>query len=225
MTTALEARRTRSLEGEHRFLLPGIGWEGYEALLKLIGDGRTRVTYDRGDAELMSPLWDHEEIKRLIGRLVETVTEELNLPCEEAGSTTFRSQALDKGLEPDECYYLANADRVIGYSALRPGASPPPPPDLAVEIEITRGAFSRMGIYAALGVAEVWRHDGHALTIEVLQPDGTYQKAAASPALPMITPEEILQWVGYGSTMGKTPWVRELRAWVRDVLVPRHGGR
>jgi hypothetical protein len=59
MTTATETSAT-SFEGEHRIVLRGIGWKGYQSLRKLVGDQPIRLTYDRGDIELMSPLPKHE---------------------------------------------------------------------------------------------------------------------------------------------------------------------
>ena len=223
MATAVEPNTTRSdLEGEQRVLLRGVGWEGYEALLRLVGDGHVRVTYDRGDAELMSPSLDHEGFKKRIARLIEVLTEELDLPCEGAGSTTWRKQARDRGLEPDECYYLANADRVIGRSI---DLNVDPPPDLAVEIEISRSALDRMGVYAALGVPEVWRFDGTTLRIERLTAGGVYEEVAESPALPFLTAAEVTHWVHVGLTTGQTPWARRLREWARAELAPRREGR
>jgi Uma2 family endonuclease len=219
MATALEPQTARALEGEHRFFLPGIGWEGYEALLKMIDDGHTRVTYDAGNAELMSPRYNHENFKKLFARLIEELTIGLNIPCEPAGSTIWKKPILDKGLEADECYYLAHAERIIGRDEIDLDVDPPP--DLAVEIEISRSALNRMGIYAALGVPEVWRFNGEFLRIEQLQPDRTYRTIEASPALPFITPDEIVHWVQLGRTMGKTAWGRLFREWVRDELSPR----
>lgn len=63
---------------------------------------------------------------------------------------------------------------------------------------------------------------GETLRIDQLQPDGSYEKVEASPSLPMITPEEIVHWVTLGDTTGNhSLWGRQLRAWVRDELLPR----
>ncbi|MBV8076797.1 MAG: Uma2 family endonuclease, partial [Planctomycetaceae bacterium] len=123
--------------------------------------------------------------------------------------------------KPDECYYLTNAERVVGR---RIDLSVDPPPDLAIEVEISRSALDRIGIYAALGVPEVWRFDGEALRVEQLQADGTYREVAASPGLPFLSSEEVVQWLRLAETMGQTPWLRQFREWVRDELAPRFGG-
>ena len=100
------------------------------------------------------------------------MTEELDIPIRSGGSTTFKSQILKKGLEPDECYWIANEHLVRGRLDL--DLEVDPPPDLAVEVEITRSVLNRMGIYASLRVPEVWRSDGDQIIVEQLQADGTY---------------------------------------------------
>src|SRR5689334_3090960 len=102
MATAVEPRAIRVLQGEDRVVIRGVDWEGYEALLRVVGDGHVRVTYDGKDAELMAPSYDHEVFKSLIARLIEILVVELNIPCEAAGSTTWRRRLMEKGLEPDE---------------------------------------------------------------------------------------------------------------------------
>jgi Uma2 family endonuclease len=220
MATTTEIR-SRPLEPESRVVLHGVGWEGYETMLKLVGDRPVRLTYDRGDLELMVPSLDHERYKSLLGRLIETLTLELDLPCDAAGSTTWRKQLEDRGLEPDECYYLANAERVVGRKV---DLSVDPPPDLAIEIEISRSALDRLGIYAALGVPEVWRFDGEALRVEQLQADGTYQEVAVSPSFPFLPLNEVVRWLRLAETMGQTPWLRQFREWVREELAAGREG-
>ena len=226
MATVVEpVKTTRTLQGEQRFVIPGVGWEGYEALLKMVGDGHIRFTCDGKDVELMSPSIDHEEFGNLIGRMIETVTEELHIPCRGLGSTTWRKRIKEKGLEADRCYYLANVPRVRGKRN-NIDLAVDPPPDLAIEIEISRSALDRMGIYAALRVPEVWRFDGERLSVEHLQPDGTYATVDASPGLPMLPLEEVVRWIGLAETMDDhTEWNRQLREWVREELLPRHEGR
>jgi Uma2 family endonuclease len=224
MATAAEPKATRVLEAEQRVMLPGVGWEGYEALLKLIGDGHTRVTYDRGDAELMAPSDAHEEYAELIGLVIRAVASGFGIPCRGLRSTTWRKRDVDQGLEADNCYYLTNAPRVGRKRGLDLNADPPP--DLAVEVEISRGALNRLRIYAGLGVPEVWRFDGERLVIHRLQPDGTYATINESLEVPAITPDEVVRWVRENESIGDdTEWDRRLREWVRDELLPRHQGR
>jgi Uma2 family endonuclease len=158
-------------EREARVVLRGVSWSTYEALLADVDAPGSRITYDRGDLEIMSPFDEHERFKRLIGRLIETLTEESEIPIRSSGSTTFRSEPKRRGLEPDESYYVANEPRVRGRDEIDLAVDPPP--DLVVEVKITQSAIDRMPLCAALGVPEVWRYDGRSLQVVQLQPHGS----------------------------------------------------
>ena len=89
-------------------VLHDVSWEDYEKILSEIGDGATRVTYFDGSMEIMSPLLEHEDEKKVIARLVEELTVEAGLPNRGFGSATFRRADRKSGLEPDECFYIQN---------------------------------------------------------------------------------------------------------------------
>lgn len=142
-----------SIAPEQRVLLEGIRWETYEQMLADLQDRPIRLTYDRGTLEIMSPSRRHEGLKVRLGRLIETMTLELGIPIECGGSTTWRRQDLAKGLEPDGCYWVQNESVVRDLDEL--DLRIPPPPDLAVEVEVWSSSVDRMGIYAALGVPDL----------------------------------------------------------------------
>ena len=223
MATTTETR-SRTLDPESRFVIHNIDWDAYETMIALLGDRRgPRLTYDRGELELMAPSAEHEEYGKWLGRIIETVTEELRIPCRGMKSTTWRRKLKDRGLEPDECYYLARFPQVRGKKKINLDVDPAP--DLAIEIEISRSALDRMGIYAALGVSEVWRFDGETLTVEQLQPDGTYAVAAASLSLPMLPLEEVARWLRLAEEIeDHSEWNRRLREWVRLELAAGREG-
>jgi Uma2 family endonuclease len=201
---------------EKRFLLYDIGWQGYQQLLDILGDRPIRVTYDRGNIELMSPSHAPESYGYLLARFVETLTEELNLPIKGGGSTTFNREDVDRGLEPDECYYIQNEPRVRGKKKI--DLTRDPPPDLALEVDITSSSLDRMGIYAALKVPELWRLDGQTLRVYILQPDGQYALSDRSAAFPFLPLAEIVRFLQLSDTMDETSLVRSFRAWVRDQI-------
>ena len=105
MSTAAPVKS--SLPHQELVYLPGVSYSTYEALVAEIEDRRhLRITYHHGEMEIRSPTPDHERAKTLFGRMIEALTEELGIPVLSCGSTTFKDQLLDCGLEPDECYWV-----------------------------------------------------------------------------------------------------------------------
>jgi Uma2 family endonuclease len=94
--------------------LNGVSWAFYQNMLREVRDSHIRLTFDQGRLEIMSPLPIHEQVKKVAARLVEAYADEMDFPIEGFGSTTYDREDLQKGLEPDECYYIANAPAVIG---------------------------------------------------------------------------------------------------------------
>lgn len=215
---AVEAPPAVREPGELRFLLRQVGWRLYDELLTALG-GRSsvRITYDRGDLELMSPLYPHEAYAGMYGYLVLALTKELGLSVKGGGSTTFRSKALGKGIEPDRCFWIARAKHMIGRRTH--DIETDPPPDLAIEVEYTSSALDRMGIYAALRVPEVWRFDSEALFIHALQPDGTYEVLDHSPTFPRLPVAEVPAVVAAHMEADDNDALDAFRAWVRQHVV------
>lgn len=214
--------RDEAQDPEGRFVLRNVDWDLYETLLHRLDGQPIRLTYDRGVLELMSPSEAHEEFSKILGRMVETITEELRIPCVGMGSTTWRRQMRSRGLEADECYYLRNLPRVAGKRKAI-DLNSDPPPDLAIEIEVSRSATSRMGIYAGLGVPEVWRFDGESLTIEILGPSGDYESSASSACFPFLGASELVPWIKDAEDSDDhSAWIRRFREWVRTELTHRY---
>jgi len=198
-------------------VLEDIDWTTYKRLLRAFAERpHVRLTYDRGVLEIMSPLKEHEVDRYLLGRLVDAATEELGLPIQGGGSTTLRRRRKARGLEPDNCYWIAHEPQVRGQRTLDLRVDPPP--DLAIEVDATRSSLDRMAIYAALQVPEVWRLDGQSLGFYLLGPDGKYAAAQTSLALPLLTPTEVLRFLALGATLDANAVVRQFRAWVRQQL-------
>jgi Uma2 family endonuclease len=142
---------------------------------------------------IMSPLPIHDKVKKMAARLIELATLEREIPISSFGSTTWKRYDLEKGLEPDECYYIQSEPQVRGRTDI--DLKRDPPPDLAVEVDITHNPLDRPGIYAALGVREVWRYDGERFTFVRRTASGTYAPIPTSEALPFITPAVIDRFV------------------------------
>jgi Uma2 family endonuclease len=59
--------------------------------------------------EIMSPNPEHERTNRRIAQLVLAVADEVGIAAEDLGSTTFRREELERGFQPDSCFYIQNA--------------------------------------------------------------------------------------------------------------------
>jgi Uma2 family endonuclease len=203
------------LDAAQHLVMDGVSWAYYEQTLAEIGDGSLRVTFDRGRMEIMSPLPEHEQLKKPIARLVELMVLERDIELVGLGSTTFRDSVKAKGLEPDECYYVQNVAAVADIT----GEFDPAvhvPPDLAIEVEVTRKVVAREPIYAALRVPELWVVSGMGVRCKRLQA-GAYVDADRSSAFPFLAPADLWPWVER-LTPGRTVAVlREFQAWVRDL--------
>jgi Uma2 family endonuclease len=202
-----------------RIVLHWIGWQQYEMLLQALDGHHLRMTYDRGNLEIMTLSPEHERYKHLLRRLLEVLCEELDVFFEGLGSTTYRREDLERGLEPDECYYLENWPRVRDKKRIDMASDPPP--DLAIEIDITHSSLSRMSIYASLGVPEIWRFDGEKLRICRLTGPDKYEETGQSSYLPVWSLEELVPFVRKGLTEGEVPMVRAFRVWVRGQVAKK----
>jgi Uma2 family endonuclease len=199
--------------GEERTLLENISWDLYENLLTEIGeDGKARLSYYRGELEFMTPLPAHENYNRQIERAIVMLAEELDLNYNLFGSMTIKRPDLEAGKEPDSCYYIANEPAVRGKTKL--DFTQDPPPDLAIEIDITSSSINQLALYAALGVGEVWRYDGAALIFYQLD-GGKYTVVDRSPTFTILSPVRVLEFLADCQTDGLNRAVKLLREWVR----------
>lgn len=204
----------QTLISETRIVLSGISWDTYELLRENEENWHVRMTYDEGMLELMSPSPDHEAVKRLIGRMIETFTEELDIPVRSLSGTTWKRPELAKGLEADECYYILNHHRVSRRRKV--DLEIDPPPDLVVETEISRGVIARLPIYSALGMPEIWRWRNEELTAYSLAADGQYVEREFSLNLPMLRVKDLEPFLDFELSANETTWIRRFRAWVRE---------
>jgi Uma2 family endonuclease len=194
---------------ETRTVLDNVRWETFLELAEGRSGSVPRMTYDRGVLELMTPRRQHEQLGCLIGRMVETFSEVRGIEILSCASTTFKRMDLDRAFEPDESYYIAHADEIRLKDEV--DLLLDPPPDLVIEVEITSSAIAKLKLFAAMGVPEVWRHDGTRLTMLARSGDG-YEPIASSIGLPGLTAATIDAFVARRFEMGETALIREFRA-------------
>jgi Uma2 family endonuclease len=213
MSTASIPILTPGVPGQH-IVLEDVSWEFYEQLLQETRGRHLRLTYDHGRLELMSPSPRRERVKKVVGLMVAIIGMERNIPMRQLGSTTFRRTALLKSLEPDECYYIKNESKVRGRDEL--DFEVDPPPDLALEVDVTNWSVNRLPIYAALGVPEIWRHDGQRLDcLHLIR--GKYEPAELSLAFPFLRIAEINRFLDMWPGTEEMTLLRAFRDWVRTI--------
>lgn len=197
---------------ENRFVMAA-DWGTYEKILDAVGNRSIRVTFDGSMLEIMSPGFDHERGKTTLGALLEQAMVELGLDFQAGGSTTFKEEALQKGLEPDECYWILPASLFKGSWDPAQHSTP----DLVLEVEISRSVLDRLAILAALGVREVWRltAEGEIRCLR-LGEDGAYHESAHSELLPQLPLDELARFVrrGQDETLGQV--LQAFRSWLRE---------
>lgn len=203
----------REAIAEQRTVLENVSWETFEALLRETGEHRgSRFAYDRGILEIMTPLYEHEGYHCQLGNFVLALAEELDVEIKSAGSTTLKRRDLERGIEPDKCFYIQNELAVRGKREL--DLAKDPPPDLAIEIDITSSSVNKLGIYSALGVRELWRHDGRVLRFYRLE-EGEYISWTRSIAFPIVSVSDLARFLEQSEMMGEIALLRSFRAWVR----------
>ena len=196
----------------HQLLLKDISWQMFEKILEELGETRAaRVSYSKGMLEIMTPLAEHEDDKVIIGDLLKALLEELGIEFRSLGSTTFKNEAMAQAVEADDCFYIQNEAVIRGKKRI--DLSVDPPPDLAIEVDIT--SRTKFNNYEALRVPELWRYNGRKLQINVLQ-EGKYLESDTSynfPNLPM--GEVIHQYVEQSRIIGRNSTMKTFRNWVR----------
>lgn len=190
------------IENTQAVVLHNISWNSYKQISDVLQDETpAHFTYDRGKLEIMVLSLRHENLKKLLAMLFERLTENLGVEIFAAGSTTFQREDLARGFEPDECYYVQNAEYMRGKASVNLDFDPPP--DLTIEVDIKHSSLNRMEIFAAIGIPEVWRYNESELEIYVLRGE-TYKASENSQILPGVGCIEMtnLLQIGLGSSRG-----------------------
>jgi Uma2 family endonuclease len=218
MTTAQLEQAQKIASGDGRILLQGVSWALYEHMLQELGESHLFFTYDRGDLEIMSPSLRHDRRKSLLQRMVQTLTVELKLKIVSCGSTTCRREDLLHGIEPDECFYIANQAAVLEKEEL--DLSVDPPPDLAIEVDVTSSSIPRYPIFVALGVPELWRLTRSSFEILVLTPEKQY-KPADSLSFPGLKASHINEFLKLHGKREENELIAAFAEWARQNMKSR----
>jgi Uma2 family endonuclease len=196
--------------------LRDVSQEDYAQLLAELGDSnRVRVSYYQGRLEVMIPSPIHEIFKELISDIGRITADLTGVDLEKLGSTTFTPGTFGAGAEPDTCFYVQNAARIIGKRKI--DLSVDPPPDVAVEIDISSDSSDKLAIYQSLRVPEVWIYNGVRMRIHFLTDQG-YVDAPNSLAFPLLTADALTEALEKSKTKGQSAALRSFRNWLRNIL-------
>lgn len=199
---------------DQRVVFHDVAWETYLGLLKAHGEGVVRLTYHRGVLEIMTLSQLHERLSRFLNRFVVEITLELGLELASVGATTMHAEQLDCGAQADESYYIRHEEIVREREEYDPAIDPPP--DLAVEVDLSSSSSRRMPVYAELGVPEVWRYDGEHLTFYALGADAAYHAVDFSLSFPVLRSADLERFVNRRGTLGENALAAQFRKWLHE---------
>ncbi len=209
----------RPIEAGQMFTLGGITWDQYVTIADALPDWPgLRITFDGERLEFMTTSQRHERIKKLIGQMIEAMTLELGYDRQSGGNVTVRREDVERGFEPDECYWIANARAMIGVDDLDMNIHPPP--DLALEIDVKSRSVARQPIYAKLGVPEIWRYDGTRIQALHLEANGTYTPIDHSLSLPFLRVAHLLPFLDRADEETESDTIRAFLTWLHEQDYP-----
>ncbi len=221
MSATVESALPVERQGWHsdpgqQVILYNVSWETYERLLREHdGNSSTHFSYDQGKLEIIVLSAKHERKSRVLSHLVSILAEELEMDIVAFGSTTFQRPDLQKGFEPDGCFYVTNEAEM--RNKLEIDLTVDPAPDLIIEIDITSPSLNKFPIFAALGIQEIWRYDGETVRIWCLAAS-SYQEAMQSSLFPLATGATLTEFLEIEPGMRRTEWLRRVRTWIRSQM-------
>lgn len=192
-----------------------VGWDELDEILQELGEHRqSRIAYSEGVLTIVAPLPEHESAKVSLSDFVKIVLDELAQNYISLGSTTFRAEQMQRAIEPDDCFYIQNYERVLGKPRI--DLSVDPPPDLAIEIDLS--SKTQLAAYTGLSIPELWRYEASKLQIYILR-EGLYEMVERSSIFPVWLSRQILeQYLARALAVGQGQANREFRGWVRAQL-------
>ncbi len=207
---------------EQRIILPKVSWPEFEKILREMEEGRTmRLAYWRGKLEMMTPTEAHDRCRRLIESLLWVLVEEQQRTMLAFGSQMLKRPDLDCGLEPDGSYYIQQQEWVKDRGTV--DLMQDPPPDLLVEVEISKSTLPKLPICALLGIPEVWRYittvgeDTLKGKLVIYELQGSqYQEVDRSPTFPFLRSSRVVEFLEQSDSLGLQKALIVLRDWVRQ---------
>ena len=218
-TTSLRAVKKAvdlALDEQVSVILSNVAWATYDEFVQETMDVivNPRFYYEKGSLLIMPVTAEHESINRSISSLIDILAEEFRINSRSLGSATYQREDIEKGFEPDSCFYFANEPQIRAVKRL--DMTIHPAPDLIIEVDITSPSTGRQNIFAAFGVPEIWRYNGAKMRILKLEND-KYVEISNSLALPKVTTEKLTEFVEKSAALSRLEWIGEVRNWAKSV--------
>lgn len=211
--TASILAQIKILPADERRIFPGVTWAEYQELLDELGEHRgLLVSFSKGVLEIMPLSRGHEHHKELVSGWLLILSEELDMNIEPNGSTTLQLESLQSGVEPDTSFFINHADLMVGKATH--DLLEDPPPDLVVEIDISRPRYSKKEVYARMGVPEFWQYNGEIFKIFSLA-GSDYVEVVSSPSFPFIQSNDLESFLERSKNESHLSSLRNFREWVR----------
>ena len=200
---------------EQSVVLEGLTWDSYTRFLEAFPESHAvHFAYDKGKLEIMTLSYEHENYNRLLADIFTNIALEFGIEYTNAGSVTLQREDLKKGFEPDSSFYVENEPLIRGKKRII--LPNDPPPDLTIEIDIKSSSLDRMGIFAEIGINEVWRFDGEKFEILILNQNKQYRKSFESNVLPNVTSNLLLSFIEESFELPHSVLIRKVRNWARN---------
>lgn len=204
-----------TLEKTQAIVLQNISWNSYKLISDALQDETpAHFTFDRGKLEIIVLSLKHENLKKILAMLFERLSESLEIEIFAGGSTTFQREDLERGFEPDECYYIQNAEYMRGRDEVNLDFDPPP--DLTIEIDVKHSSLNRMSIFAAIGIPEVWRYDGAKLIIYLLK-NKEYKFSETSLAIPLAESRRLSELIEAGKIASRKEFLSQIENYSKEL--------
>jgi Uma2 family endonuclease len=212
MSVAIPIQSISLCEGS-QVVIHSLTWQDFESILEELGEDRhTRAAYYNGTLEIMSPLSKHERPHRIAGHIVSAILDSQGRDWEDFGSTTLKKSG-SAGVEPDTCFYVNNLEQMRGCEG-RIDVDLLPPPDLAIESDITSRTF--IDAYKAIGVPEVWLLGERSLRMFILQGED-YVESSCGRLFPDFDISSLVpQLIRRALEIGTSAMLREFRETLRN---------
>jgi Uma2 family endonuclease len=192
-----------------------VSWDFYRAMLREFDEQPSRINYDRGTLESMTLSIEHENYKTVIGGMMILLAVAFSIRVKNGGSTTLKRLTKKKGLEADQCYWVANEPAVRNRKRINLRTDPPP--DLVIEIDVMHSVVNREKIYAALKVPEMWVLKAESgLTAYALE-RRAWQPIERSRSFPFLRVADLNPFVARIGVDDDTSIATDFAAWLRSL--------